>query len=122
MTMNTDPEARPHEWRRVCLLADLVPDLGVAALVDGDQVALFRVAGGAVYAVQQADPHADGANVMSRGIVGSHDGLDTVASPLHKELYALGSGETLGPGGNEVRLRTWPVRVRQGVVEVLAGR
>ncbi|WP_217496694.1 nitrite reductase large subunit NirB [Acidipropionibacterium acidipropionici] len=111
--------ARPGGWRPVCALADLIPGLGAAALVDGEQVALFRLRDDSVRAVQQADPHADGANVMSRGIVGAQGALTTLASPLHKELYDLATGTCLDPKGAEpISLRTWPVRVRAGRIEI----
>jgi nitrite reductase (NADH) small subunit len=31
------------EWRAVCALEDIVPNTGVCALVDGEQVAIVRV-------------------------------------------------------------------------------
>ncbi|MFP5360393.1 MAG: nitrite reductase (NAD(P)H) small subunit, partial [Actinomycetes bacterium] len=40
----------------VCDYDALCPELGVAALVDGVQVALFRLADGSVHAVQNLDP------------------------------------------------------------------
>lgn len=108
-------------WLPVCDLADLIPDLGTAALIDGEQVAVFNCRDGSVYAVQQADPQADGANVMSRGIVGSKGGVTTLASPLHKELYDLRTGACIDPKGAEpAPLRTWPVRVAEGLVEIRA--
>ncbi|MCI1747145.1 MAG: nitrite reductase small subunit NirD [Acidipropionibacterium sp.] len=110
-------------WLPVCDLADLIPDLGTAALIDGEQVAVFNCRDGSVYAVQQADPQADGANVMSRGIVGSKGDATTLASPLHKELYDLRTGACIDPKGAEpTSLRTWPVRVEDGLVEIRAGQ
>ena len=38
------------------------------------------------------DPHT-GAPVMARGIVGSRGDRPTIASPLHKQVYDLGTGE-----------------------------
>lgn len=110
-------------WLPVCDLADLIPDLGTAALIDGEQVAVFSCRDGRVYAVQQADPRADGANVMSHGIVGSKGDAPTLASPLHKELYDLRTGACIDPKGAEpTPLRTWPVRVEDGLVEIRGGR
>ena len=114
-------------WTTVCRLDDLAPERGAAALVDGEQVALFRLLDGRVLAVQQHDPFSD-AHVISRGIVGSRriEDVDvpTVASPMYKQVFALGTGECLDVAGKApVRdltpdLRTWPVRVRDGIVEV----
>ncbi len=75
----------------VCPLDRLEPDRGIAALVDGVQVALFRTSDGEIFAVGNQDP-ISGAYVMSRGIVGSRGDAPTVASPLHKQVYDLRSG------------------------------
>jgi len=114
-------------WTAVCRLDDLARERGAAALVDGEQVALFRLADDRVLAVQQHDPFCD-AYVLSRGIVGSRavDGSEvaTVASPMHKQVFDLVTGRCLDPVGKEpVRgttadLRVWPVRVVDDVVEV----
>ena len=102
-------------WNRVCAVEDLEPGWGEAALIGGRQVALFRTAAGEVFAVDHADP-ATGAHVMARGITGSRGGRRTLASPLHKEVYDLATGECLG--SPELRLGTYPVRVAGGFIEV----
>jgi nitrite reductase (NADH) small subunit len=102
-------------WHRVCPLAELDDSWGEAALIDGRQVALFRVGEHGVFAVSHSDP-ATRANVMARGIVGSRGTTHTIASPLHKEVYSLATGECLG--NPELRLGTYPVRVVDGAVEV----
>ena len=76
----------------VCAVAELDPLWGEAALVDGHQVALFLLPDGSLYAVSNQDP-ATGSFVMSRGIVGSRGAHHTIASPLHKEVYDLETGE-----------------------------
>ncbi len=105
-------------WLRVCALDDLVPDRGAAALVDGQQVALFRLGTGEVHAVDHRDPFT-GANVLARGLVGTRGELATVASPLHKQVFSLTTGQCLDDP--DVRLRVWPVRVVDGQVEVGVG-
>jgi nitrite reductase (NADH) small subunit len=114
-------------WTPVCRLDDLATERGVAALVDGEQVALFRLVDDRVLAVQQHDPFSD-AFVLSRGIVGTRtvDGetRTTVASPMYKQVFDLATGRCLeAVGKHPVRglpadLRTYPVRVAGGVVEV----
>jgi len=94
---------------------ELEPAWGEAALIAGRQVALFRTAAGEVFAVAQEDP-ATGAHVMARGIVGSRGSRPTIASPLHKEVYDLETGECFGTAG--LRLPTFPTRVVDGFVEV----
>ena len=114
--------SRPEPgWRPVCRLGDLVPERGAAALVDDEQVALFRVGEREVLAVQQLDPFS-GAHVISRGIVGSRAGAVTVASPMYKQLFDLSTGRCLdGLGKAPLDLRTWPVRVEGDVVLVGVG-
>ncbi|BDO42411.1 nitrite reductase small subunit NirD [Cellulomonas sp. NTE-D12] len=111
--------SRPQPgWTVVCQLTDLVPERGAAALVGGEQVALFRVGDREVLAVQQLDPYS-GAHVMSRGIVGSRAGAVTVASPMYKQVFDLRTGACLDPVGKEPQhLRTWPVRLEGDAVLV----
>jgi len=80
-------------WSSVCTLDDIVPDSGVCALLDGQQVAVFR-AGDAVYAIGNHDP-ASGVNILARGIVGDAAGEPVVASPVYKQHYSLVSGRCL---------------------------
>lgn len=105
-------------WHQVCQLADLSPERGAAAFLDGVQVAVFRTHDDHVYAVQQLDPYS-AANVMSRGIVGSRGGVPTVASPMYKQVFDLRTGECLDAVGKEPQpLRSYPVEVLDGVVSI----
>lgn len=110
----------------VCTLADLPLERGVPALVDGDQVALFRLSPTEVVAVQHRDPYT-GANVLARGLIGSRavGGAGpqvTLSSPLHKQVWDVRTGRCLDAGGKDLLdLRTWPVEVREGTVFVPAG-
>lgn len=106
---------RVQRWQPVCRLRELEDSWGEAALVDGRQMALFRVGRTDVFAVAQADP-ATQAHVMARGLVGSRGTVHTIASPLHKEVYSLATGECFGRP--ELHLATYPVRVVDGTVEV----
>jgi NAD(P)H-dependent nitrite reductase small subunit len=102
----------------VVALERLVPERGAAVLVDGTQMALFRVVDdGAdrVYAVSHGDPFSH-ANVMARGIVGSSGERVTVASPMYKQVFDLASGSCLSDPG--VHLPTWRTRITDGVVAV----
>jgi nitrite reductase (NADH) small subunit len=102
-------------WTAVCRYDALVAERGVAALVGGAQVAVFRTFDGMLYAVGNQDPFT-GAFVMSRGIVGSRKEVPTVASPLHKQVFDLTSGCCLDDAARQ--LPCYPVRLRNGVVEV----
>ncbi|WP_104042924.1 nitrite reductase small subunit NirD [Arthrobacter sp. ZGTC412] len=102
-------------WHRVCRVDDLEPAWGEAALVAGRQVALFRTGPGEVFAVAHEDP-ATGAHVMARGILGSRGARPTIASPLHKEVYDLETGECFSTPG--LRLATFSIRILDGFVEI----
>lgn len=101
-------------WVDVCSLDDLVPGRGVAALVGGDQVAVFWVAD-EVFAVSNYDPFSR-AFVMSRGIVGSKGEAVKVASPMYKQSFDLRSGRCLDDPS--VSLPTYRVRTIAGRVQV----
>lgn len=87
-------------WTAICALDEIVPNTGVVALVNGEQVAVFRVAGlGAgeadqVLAIGNYDPNS-GASVLSRGLVGSLGDRVVVASPIYKHHFDLHTGECL---------------------------
>ncbi|MFC5263654.1 nitrite reductase small subunit NirD [Kribbella qitaiheensis] len=99
----------------VCAYDALLPERGVAALVGDRQIAVFRTYDGEVYALGNQDP-VSGANVMSRGIVGSRGDVPTVASPMFKEVYDLRTGVCLDDP--EVSIPTYRVRVADGQVIV----
>jgi NAD(P)H-dependent nitrite reductase small subunit len=104
----------PH-WTSICTIDDIYPDSGVCALVDGEQIAIFRVAD-AVYAIGNHDP-ASGANVLSRGLVGDIGGELVVASPLFKQHFSLLTGRCLEEP--ELSVPVYPVRVTEaGAVSV----
>jgi nitrite reductase (NADH) small subunit len=100
---------------RVCALDDIVPNAGVAALVDGEQVALFRLDDGSVHAVGNRDPFS-GANVLSRGIVGDLKGELVVASPVYKQHFELLTGRCVEDAA--VRIPVYRARVEDGYVVV----
>jgi nitrite reductase (NADH) small subunit len=102
----------------VCAYDALLPERGVAALVGGRQLALFRAYDGTVYALDNHDPFS-GANVLSRGIVGSRGDVPTVASPMYKQVFDLRTGSCLDDP--EVSVASHQVRVVDGQVVVMSG-
>lgn len=105
---------------RICAVTDLEIERGRAALLESTQIALFLLADGTVHAVSNEDPYS-GANVISRGIVGTRGDAPTVASPMHKQVFDLRTGLCLDSQGKPaLALRVWPVRVIDGAVHVLA--
>ena len=103
------------KWTAICTLDALTPDRGTAALVGDQQVAVFRLSDGGIYAISHRDPYS-GANVMARGLVGTRGGVPTVASPMHKQTFSLSTGESMDDPA--VRLDTWQARVVDGMVEL----
>ncbi|MFZ6005922.1 MAG: nitrite reductase small subunit NirD [Actinomycetota bacterium] len=104
-----------RRWEPVCPVELLTPDRGVAALVAGEQVAVFLLGGGEVYALDDVDPFS-GAAVLSRGLVGDVDGAPTVASPIYKQRFDLRTGRCIDDGTTSVK--TWDARVHEGCLEV----
>ena len=101
-------------WVTVCNFDDILPETGVAALISGEQIAIFR-AGGEVFAISNYDPFSQ-AYVLARGIVGDRKGTLKVASPIYKQSFDLKTGECLDDPA--VTLPTYPVEVKDGVVRV----
>lgn len=103
-------------WVEVCALDDLEHDRGACALVEGHQVALFRLwPTDEVFALSNLDPFS-GAHVLSRGIVGTAGDVPKVASPMYKQCFDLRTGRCLDDPS--VRVPTYPVRVVDGRVLV----
>ena len=82
-------------WVEVCALDDITPNTGVGALIENQQIALFRVGHEKrVYALSNRDPFSK-AFVMSRGILGDLQGERVVASPIYKQHFSLATGRCL---------------------------
>ena len=101
----------------ICPLERIARESGVAALVDGEAVAVFRTYDDQVYALSNFDPFGK-ASVLSRGIVGTRgeDELPFVASPLLKQRFDLRTGGCLEDPA--VVVPTWEVRVVDDMVVV----
>jgi nitrite reductase (NADH) small subunit len=99
----------------VCTVATVPLEGGVAALVDGVAVAVFRTHDGTVYALGNVDPFS-GASVLSRGIVGSRGDVPVVSSPMYKQAFDLRTGACLDD--ESVSVASYDVSVVDGVVHV----
>ncbi|CAM3116199.1 nitrite reductase small subunit NirD [Vibrio rarus] len=103
-------------WQTVCDVKDIAPNVGVCALINGQQIAIFNYQrAGALYAISNYDPIGK-AQVLSRGIVGCYEGVPVVASPLYKQHFNLISG--LCVEEPQYSVKTHPVRLLDGVVQV----
>lgn len=81
-------------WTEVCPVDAIPLEGGVAALVEGLAVAVFRTHDGGVFALGNIDPFS-GASVLSRGIVGSRGDAPVVSSPMYKQAFDLRTGRCL---------------------------
>jgi nitrite reductase (NADH) small subunit len=111
----TNPAGATLVWVAVCRYADLQVERGAAALVGGTQVAVFRLADGSVAAIGNQDPFS-GANVLSRGLVGTKGDVVFVASPMYKQRFDLRTGDCLDDAAVAVPVHA--ARVEAGRVEV----
>lgn len=101
----------------VCKVNDLVPGIGIGALINGQQIALFKLRSGEIYAVGNYDPFSE-ANVISRGLVGDLKGHKVVASPIYKQHFDLVTGVCLED--ESVSLPVFSVQVEDDQVRVRA--
>jgi nitrite reductase (NADH) small subunit len=103
------------KWYEICPIDYVVPGTGVAALVQGEQIAIIRTNDGLFAALSNFDPFSE-AFVIARGIVGDRAGVPKIASPIYKQSFSLETGECLDDAN--VHLAVYPVRVRGGKIQV----
>lgn len=99
----------------VCRPEAVPRDGGVAALVGGQAIAVFRTRDGNIHATSNHDP-CSGASVLARGIVGSRGDVTYVASPMHKQAFDLRTGVCLDD--DTVGVSTFDVRIVDGMIWV----
>lgn len=104
------------DWVEICHLDDITPNTGVGALINEQQIALFRVGGEKrVYALSNQDPFSK-AFVMSRGIIGDLQGERVVASPIYKQHFSLATGRCLED--KDQKLLVFPSQIKNGRVYI----
>lgn len=105
-------------WITVCQASDLVTNSGVCALVNEQQIALFKFKQAEqeqLFAISNWDPIGE-ANVLYRGLLGSVGEAIVVASPLYKQRYCLQTGSCLDAA--DVSVKVYPVRLEQQAVQL----
>ena len=97
-------------WTEIAPLED-IPKLGSRVIKTDDfDIAVFRTASDAVFAIKDACPHKGGP--LSQGIVHG----TSVTCPLHNWKIDLNSGEALGP--DEGCANTYSAKVENGTVYI----
>lgn len=88
---------------------------GRCVIVDGKQIAVFRLRDGRVFALDNLCPHRAGP--LSEGIIGIDQAsrLEAVICPFHNYKFSLSDGHGLD---TELRVRSYPVEVRDGRIFV----
>ncbi|KAA8734834.1 nitrite reductase small subunit NirD [Acinetobacter qingfengensis] len=105
-------------FEKVCKFEQIQPNTGVCVLVDGQQIAVFRVGKERrLYALSNHDPFS-GANVMSRGILGDIQGERVIASPIYKQHFSLATGRCLEDASQH--LNVYPCKIIDNDVWVSA--
>jgi nitrite reductase (NADH) small subunit len=96
-------------WRRITEVANIPAREGRAVTIGAQEFAIFNV-GDRFLAVDGRCPHKGGP--LCDGIVSG----DTVVCPLHAWKIGLTSGEVVRPAGVGACVRSYPVRVEDGIV------
>lgn len=105
-------------FTKVCNIEDIIPGTGVCALVEGEQVAIFRpTQAEEVFAISNMDPFYQ-SNVLSRGLIVEHSDELWVASPLKKQRFNLATGVCMED--QQFNIKAYKARVVKGHVEVTA--
>lgn len=104
------------QWNTICNIADIIPQTGVCALVNNQQVAIFRPRQDEeVFAISNIDPFFE-ASVLSRGLIAEHNDELWVASPLKKQRFRLRDGLCMEDESHSVA--HFEARVKDGQVQV----
>jgi nitrite reductase (NADH) small subunit len=103
-------------WFKAARVEDF-PDNGGACVKYKDmQIAVFNFSRrNEWFACQNLCPHKM-QMVLSRGMVGSTEGVPKVACPFHKRTFSLKTGECLN--AEECSIAVFPVRIEDGFVHI----
>ncbi len=101
---------RTETWVEVGAVEDITP-LGSRVFRHPEHnIAIIRAEDDKIFAIENSCPHKQGP--LSEGIVHGC----RVTCPLHNWVIELDSGEAVAP--DEGKVKTWPVRVDNGVIFV----
>lgn len=104
------------QWMPACRVDDVPSNGGVCVKLQEEQIALYHFTRrGEWYATQNECPHRK-QMALSRGLLGSQADEPKITCPFHKKSFSLRTGECLN--GDECSLRTYPVKVEEGMVYI----
>lgn len=103
-------------WLKVGKVTDIPENGGACIKYKDAQIAVFNYsATNEFFATQNECPHRN-EMALSRGLIGDKAGEPKVACPFHKRNFSLKSGKCLS--GDDYTIKTYPVKVEDGVVYV----
>ena len=96
-------------WTDVAAEADLFEGAGIAVTPEGQDIALFKLDDGSVYAINNLCTHGN-AKLCDGFVEGHH-----VECPFHQALFDLRDG-SVGCGPATEPAKSWPVKIEGGRV------
>lgn len=113
-----DTAGKSLRWLVACHVEDVPQDGGACVSLEQEQIAIFNFSRRSEwYATQNECPHKQ-QMVLSRAMIGSagEQCEPKLACPFHKKTFSLLTGECLS--GDHYRIRTYPVKVKDGKVYI----
>jgi len=109
-------EEKTITWFLACHVNDIPTNGGVCVKYQDQQIALFHFTRrNEWYATQNECPHRK-QMALSRGMLGSTEGVPKIACPFHKKTFSLITGECLND--EECAIKTYPVKVDNEMVYI----
>ncbi len=103
-------------WFKAARIQDFPENGGACVRYKDQQIAVFNFTRrNEWYACQNLCPHKM-QMVLSRGLIGSHQGEPKIACPFHKKTFSLKTGECLN--AEECSITVYPVKVENGYVHI----
>ncbi|CEM35628.1 unnamed protein product [Vitrella brassicaformis CCMP3155] len=119
VSKDTSTDVKQWQWTDVGTVDDFPLNGGAAVKVGDTQLAVFRVSkgdeGDRWFATQNMCPHKR-AFVLSRGLIGEHQGEPKVACPFHKKTFSLETGACLS--GDPYKIAAFDVKIDGGRVSL----
>lgn len=98
-----------NHWIDVAAEADLFEGAGIAVAPEGQDIAVFKLQEGGVYAINNLCSHGNA--TLCDGFVEGHQ----VECPFHQALFDVRDGSvSCGPATEPVK--SWPVKIENGRV------